>query len=165
MLWSRVLLTKFSGHRVYLSKLTLTWPQLTPTWPLTPAMHYTLVRGSSHQIWQPYDISKADWPLDDLWPKVGSLRKYAHKPRGPVPYPHAKFQLDTSKHGEMHSRTYIYTHTYTPRLWYLNNIDAHGTFPARFILRALPISVVRPCSVRSTGSRPVLYATLLASPG
>ena len=53
MLWSGVLLTKFGGHRVYLSKLTPTWPQLTPTWPLTPAMHYTLVRGSSHQIWQP----------------------------------------------------------------------------------------------------------------
>ena len=48
MLWSRVLLTKFGGHRVYLSKLTPTWPQLTPTWPLTSAIHYALVKGSSH---------------------------------------------------------------------------------------------------------------------
>ena len=42
---------------------------------------------------------------------MGLLRKYAHKPRGPVPYPHANFQLSTSKHDETHSRTYIYTHT------------------------------------------------------
>ena len=52
-LWSGVLPTKFGGHRALLRKLTPTWPQLTPTWPLTPAMHYTLVRGSSHQIWWP----------------------------------------------------------------------------------------------------------------
>ena len=46
------------------------WPQgivkvfdLTPAWPLTPAMSYTLIRGSSYQIWWPYSISK---PFD-LW--------------------------------------------------------------------------------------------------
>ena len=33
-----------------LSNLTPGWPQMTPAWPLTPAMHYTLVRGS-HQVW------------------------------------------------------------------------------------------------------------------
>ena len=27
------------------------WSQMTPAWPLTPAMHYTLLRGSSYQIW------------------------------------------------------------------------------------------------------------------
>ena len=58
---------------------------------------------------------------------MGSPRKYAHKPRGPVPYPHANFQLDTLKHYEMHSRTYIYIHThthpYTPRLHYFSSID------------------------------------------
>ena len=46
-LWSGVLPTKFDGLRTLLSKLIPTWPQLTPTWPLTPIMHYALVRGSS----------------------------------------------------------------------------------------------------------------------
>ena len=31
--------------------------------------------------------SYAKWPLGDLWPG-GALRKCAHKPRGPVSYPH-----------------------------------------------------------------------------
>ena len=68
--------TKFGGHRELLSKLTPTWPQLIPSWLLTPAMHYTLVRDSSNQIWWPYGISKPiwplvdpKWPLHDLWPK------------------------------------------------------------------------------------------------
>ena len=50
-LWSDILTTKFGGHRAFLSNLTPGWPQVTPAWPLTPAMHYALVRGSSHQIW------------------------------------------------------------------------------------------------------------------
>ena len=57
-LWSGVLPTKFGDHRALLSKLTPTWPQLTPTWSLTPAMHYGLVRYSSHQIWWPQGIPK-----------------------------------------------------------------------------------------------------------
>ena len=59
-------------------------------------------------------VSKATWHLDDLWPWVRSLRKYALKLCRSVPYPHAKFQLDTSKHDETHSRTHIlpYIHTY-----------------------------------------------------
>ena len=52
-LWPGVLPTKFGDHRTLLSILTPDWPQLTPTWPSTPAMHYTLVRGSFHQIWWP----------------------------------------------------------------------------------------------------------------
>ena len=52
-LWSRVLPTKFCGHMAFLSNLTSGWPWLTPAWPLTPAMHYALVRHSSHQIWWP----------------------------------------------------------------------------------------------------------------
>ena len=52
-LWSKVLPTKFGGHRAFLSNFTSSWPWLTPAWPLTPAMHYALVRGSSHQIWWP----------------------------------------------------------------------------------------------------------------
>ena len=57
-LWSGVLPNKFGGHRALLSKLTPTWPQLTPSWLMTQAMHYTLVRDSSYQIWWLWDISK-----------------------------------------------------------------------------------------------------------
>ena len=49
-LWSGVLPTKFGGHRALPSKLTPSWPQLTHTWPSTPAMHFSLVSNSSHQI-------------------------------------------------------------------------------------------------------------------
>ena len=52
-LWSWVISTKFGGHRALWSKLTPSWPQSTPSWSLTPAIHYTLVRDSSHQIWWP----------------------------------------------------------------------------------------------------------------
>ena len=38
-------------------------PQVTPAWPLTPAMHYALVKGSSYQIWWPWIIPKQF----DLW--------------------------------------------------------------------------------------------------
>ena len=57
-LWSRVLPTKFGGHTAFLSNLTPGWLWLTPAWPLTPAMHYALARGSSHQIWWPYGNAK-----------------------------------------------------------------------------------------------------------
>ena len=50
---SGILSTKFGGHRAFLSNLTPGWPQMTPAWSLTPTIHYTLVRGSSHQIWWP----------------------------------------------------------------------------------------------------------------
>ena len=43
----------FGGHRAFLRNLTSGWPWLTRVWPLTPAMHYTLVMGSFHQIWWP----------------------------------------------------------------------------------------------------------------
>ena len=71
-LWSGVLSTKFGGHRACLRNVTSGWPQLTFAWPLTPAMHYVLVRGSSHQIWWPLGIVKQidpSWPLHDLWPQ------------------------------------------------------------------------------------------------
>ena len=58
MFWSGILLTKFGGHRALLSNLTPGWPRMTPAWPLTPAMHYALVRGSSHKIWWPKDIAR-----------------------------------------------------------------------------------------------------------
>ena len=62
-LWLRVLPTKFGCHRAFLNNSTPGWPQLTPAWPLTPAKHYILVRVSSYQIWWPYGICKATWPL------------------------------------------------------------------------------------------------------
>ena len=62
-LWSGVLSTKFGGHRAFLRNLTSGWPWLTPAWPSTPTMSYTLIRGSSYQIWWPYSISKQF----DLW--------------------------------------------------------------------------------------------------
>ena len=34
-LWSRVVPTKFGGHRIFLSNLTSGWPQMTSAWPLT----------------------------------------------------------------------------------------------------------------------------------
>ena len=105
--------TKFSCHRTFLSNLTTGWPQLTPAWHLTPTIHYILVSGSSYQIWWPHGISKATWPLCDLWPLVESLRKYTSKPRGSVLYPCAKFNLDTSKQDETHSRIYIHTYIQT----------------------------------------------------
>ena len=58
MFWSGILPTKFGGHRALLSNLTPGWPRMTPAWPLTPAMHYALVRGSSHKIWWPKDVAK-----------------------------------------------------------------------------------------------------------
>ena len=97
-LWSRILLTNFDCLRAFLSNLALGWPYMTPKWPLTPKMHYTPVRSSSHRNWWPYGIPKAISPLDDLWPLRGSLRKYAFELRWPVPYPYAKFQLHTLKH-------------------------------------------------------------------
>ena len=59
----RVNLLILERLQALLSKPTPTWPQLIPTWPLIPAMHYGLVRDSSHQIWWPYGISKQV----DLW--------------------------------------------------------------------------------------------------
>ena len=55
--------TKVGGHRAFLRYFTSGWTRLTPAWPFTPAMSYTLIRGSSYQIWWPYSISK---PFD-LW--------------------------------------------------------------------------------------------------
>ena len=47
---SRVLSTKSGGHRTFLRQFK---PWLTPMWPLTPGMHFTLVKGSSYQLWWP----------------------------------------------------------------------------------------------------------------
>ena len=75
-LWSRVLPTKFGGLRAFLSNLTSGWPWLTPTWPLTPPMHYTQVRGSSYQSlvvighsWAIWSLVDPGWPLRDLRPQ------------------------------------------------------------------------------------------------
>ena len=44
------LVNKFGSYRPGLSQLTFSWPQLTPAWPLTPSVHYTLLSGFE-QIW------------------------------------------------------------------------------------------------------------------
>ena len=55
------------GHRTFLSKLTSGCPPMTPAWPLTQALDCTPVRSFSNQNWQPYAISKAVWPPDDMY--------------------------------------------------------------------------------------------------
>ena len=44
-LHSGALPTKLGDQRTLLNNLTPGWPRLTSAWPLTPAMHYSLVRG------------------------------------------------------------------------------------------------------------------------
>ena len=76
MLWSGILDTKIGGHRALLSKLTPSWPQLTATWPSTPAMHYDLVRGRTSLV--PTDISQQREALHRGW---GAARSAAPQPR------------------------------------------------------------------------------------
>ena len=80
--WSRVFPIEFGGHGGFWA----IWPLVDPVDPymtFDPGMHCTSVRGSSYQVWLSYDISYVIWPLVDLWPLVGSLRKINHEPRGP----------------------------------------------------------------------------------
>ena len=74
-LWSGILPTKFGGHRALLSKLTPTWPQLTPIPHSTPAMHYSMVRvlptkfGGHRVLPSKLTPDDSSWPLHDLWPQ------------------------------------------------------------------------------------------------
>ena len=76
-------------------------PHPTPHWPLTLSLHYTSAIGHSKatDLWMTFDLGR-------VASKICSQPSLAH------PLPHAKFQLDTSKHDEMHSRIYtpIYIH-------------------------------------------------------
>ena len=101
-LWTGILPTKFGSHRAFLHNLTSGWPWLTPEWPLTPVMHYTLEWSSCNQIWYPQDIFKAIWSLYDPWPLVGSLQKVDHNPLASGPYCPSKFWCHVSKHHRMH---------------------------------------------------------------
>ena len=77
-LWSGVLPTKLGGNTAFLMHLTSGWPRLTSAWPLTPTMHYTLVRvlhikfGDHRALlsklinWSLLDPS---WPLHGLRPQ------------------------------------------------------------------------------------------------
>ena len=47
-LWSGILPIKFDSHRAFLSNFTPNWPRLTPVWHVTPALQYTLLRGSCY---------------------------------------------------------------------------------------------------------------------
>ena len=52
-----------------------TWPQLTPSWPLTPAMHYALSGilptkfGGHRSFLSNWPLVDPSWPLHDLWPQ------------------------------------------------------------------------------------------------
>ena len=83
----RVLPTKFGSHWEFLNNFTPCWSRITSAWPSIPAMHYTSVRDSSNQIGTGGHmiISKVDWPLDDIWPLVGSLVNL-NTYLGPIPY-------------------------------------------------------------------------------
>ena len=93
------------------------WPLVDSDWSLREFWpHYTGIL-LTNKIWWPLAIPKAIWPLNELWPLVGSLQRYALEPYGSTPYLHAKFQSHTSSHDETHS--WIDTH----RLLYLSSID------------------------------------------
>ena len=64
---------------------------------------FFLPNGGPRAFLKQFDL----WMTFDLW--WGRFEKYALKPRGPVPYLHAKFQLDSSKHDETHIHTYWHT--------------------------------------------------------
>ena len=44
---------------------------------------------------------------------MGSLKNYGLEPRGPTPYPYAKFQPHTSKHDETQSWTHMQTQLFS----------------------------------------------------
>ena len=89
-LWSEILPTKFGGHRAFLSNLTPGWPQMTPTWPLTPEYALRCGQGFYSPNLVAIGHSWTIWPLDDLWP-VGSRRKVDGSPQLAKPYPVPSF--------------------------------------------------------------------------
>ena len=106
---SRVLPTNLVaiGHSWAIWTLTPDGPWLTPVWPW-PQYCTSLMSGVL-----PTKFGGHIAFLNNLtsgWPLIRSLRKYAFKPCGPIPYSSAKFQLDTSKHDETHNRTYLHTY-------------------------------------------------------
>ena len=119
---SGVLSTKFGAHKAFLSNLIPGWP-LNDLWPEQCITLWSVVLptkfGGGHRAFlKHFDF----WITFDLW--WGRFESnYALKPRWPVPYPNAKLQLDTSKHGEMHSRTYILTYPFTYRRGYSSSIE------------------------------------------
>ena len=91
---------------------------MTPTWPLTPEMHYRNALHCGQGFYSPNLVSIGHswtiWPLDDLWP-VGSQRKVDGSPQLAKPYPRAKFQLrrshrshsDTDRHGKFINYSFL----------------------------------------------------------
>ena len=84
-LWSGVLPTKFGYPWAFLINLTPGWPQLTPTWSLTPAIHYTLITvlptkfGGCRAFLMQFDL----WVTFDLW--LGCFKKLTMNLKGPCP--------------------------------------------------------------------------------
>ena len=98
-----------------------------PLWPLTFAMPLALVTGSS-QIWKPYSICKADWPLDYLWLSSRSLQVDC-KPQGSAPYHPDKLCIYVNKFIYFYSYTLpdIYIHIYWIIVKILPNFNFLGT--------------------------------------
>ena len=105
---SEVLLIKCDSHRAFFNTLTPVWPWLTPAWHLTQQCT-TLQSGflptkfGGHRSF----LKQLDhgWPLKFC----GDTSKICSQTSRAVPFPHVKFQLDTSRHDETHSRTYTQT--------------------------------------------------------
>ena len=80
-LWSGILLTKFGGYMVFLSKLTSGWPHMTCSmWPLTP--DFTVFHsGQGSCLLTKYDSHMAivsnltsSWPhMTPVWPLTPAL--------------------------------------------------------------------------------------------
>ena len=192
----QVLSIKLIVTCLFLSKLTSSWLWLTPAWPLTPAMHCTLLWGSSDwisshrtflcKLISDYPQVTPAWSRDDpssalhfilstkfgssynaflrqtdLWItfdlRLGHFENNALKPRGPVPYPHAKFQLNTPNHNKTHSHPSIHTYILTHIIlvvknedWYIVKVNLMKSIDGRRAINYLPRRC-RTCSASHPG--------------
>ena len=85
-------------------------------------MHYTLVRGSSHQIWQPWAFLRQIDPWMTFDPRWGPFENMPTNLVGPSPTPMPSFSsIRRSMAKCIAGHTYTHTHTHTHRVWYFNN--------------------------------------------
>ena len=104
-LWPGVLSTKSGGHRAFLSNLTSGWP----LHDFQPQQCITLWSGvlSTKFGCRMAFLRQIDLRMTfDLW--WGCFENMLSN-LGAIPYPHAKFQLDSLKHDKTHSLTYTHT--------------------------------------------------------
>ena len=116
ILQSSVLLTKFGCLKIFLSNLTPDWPRLTPVWPLTPAVHYTSIRGHSYQLWWPKGILKQIdlWTFDPGRVRFGNMFSHLVGPSPTMPTPMPSFiSLPQRMTKRIAVHTYFHLHTHT----------------------------------------------------